>query len=209
MMNTIDTQKETGDNGMAASAQTNPSLSSLLTLEAKHSRNIATSAGNFRLAVAREVESLLNERPGNQLKTARAGTKRLVENKLITAQEAKELDEICQAVFSAQRGKTAPDVAAGKVRGIHDRLLANAASSPVAVAIASIASSGPIQTPADNPQLPNNGVEAVSQGNKMGLGMIGGAIGGALIGLGLGGIPGATFGAVIGGAVGAIVGVCS
>jgi hypothetical protein len=209
MMNTIDTQKKTGDNGSSKSAQTNSALNSMLALESRHSRNVATSAGNFRLTVIQEVGRLLNEHPGNQLNTARAGTQRLLENRLVTAQEAKDLNKICQTVFAAQRGNTAPDVAATKVREIHARLLADAASSPVALAIASIASSGPIRTPDDNPQLSNEGIVALSRGDKIELGMVGGSIGGALVGFGIGGGPGAIIGAVVGGIAGGIAGACA
>jgi hypothetical protein len=208
-MNKKDTHKKTNGRGVSSGVQTNSPLNSLLTLEAKHSRSIAVSAGGFRSSVLQEVGRILNEHPGNQLKAARVGTKRLLESKFITAQEAKEIDRICKVVFAAQRGKVSPDAASDELRGIHARMLKNTAASPVALAVSSIASSGPLQTPSDDQGLPNKAVLAISQGNKVDLGLVGGVLGGAVIGGAIGGFGGAIIGAVVGGIAGGIAGACA
>ncbi|HEV2704819.1 MAG TPA: hypothetical protein VGV59_02785 [Pyrinomonadaceae bacterium] len=162
------------------------------------------------MSVLAEVERLLNERPGNQLKTAREGTRRLQENRLINAQEAKEINEICKTIFAAQRGKGDPEAAARRVRQTYERMLDKAASSPVALAIAGLASSGPIETPAGDGASPNVvAAPAISRSNRISLGMVGGVIGGAVIGGAIGGGGGAIIGAVVGGIAGGIAAACT
>lgn len=185
-----------------------PSLDSLYTVDAKHSRSIATSAGDFRLVVAREVDRILNERPGNQLKAAGAGLQRLLETKAITAQELKQLTEICQLVFSAQRGKVGAEEASAKIRAIYKELLADANASHVALAIASIAASGPIRTGSVGAGAGKR-TAAANRSNTVDAGILGGAIGGAVIGGALGGFGGAVVGAVVGGIVAGIGTACA
>jgi hypothetical protein len=149
-------------------------LDSLLLLNANHSRNIAISAGDFRQAVARAVDRIVEQRPGNQLKAAKVGLQRLYEDQLITSQELTELNQICRIIFSAQNGKGDQNDASAKIHTIYGQMKSRKVINPVALAIASIASSG-------EPRL--NGAQgrsvmaaAANRSNKVDLGMVGGAV---------------------------------
>lgn len=174
-----------------------------------HSRALAISAGDYRVAVMREVRRILADSHGHQLKAAKVGLERLKGSKLITAQELKALSQICDLVFAAQRGKAKPDDAFAQVRAIYDRMLVDTTANPVALTIASIAASGSITATPDNGGVPEGALAAMNRSDKVDMGILGGVIGGAVVGGAIGGVGGAIIGGVIGGIAGGISTACA
>jgi len=168
-------------------------------------RSIAISAGDLHTAVKREVARLLEEHKGNPLTVAKYGLEKLRDEGQINAQEFTSLSELCDAVFAAQRGKIDNQTAYGKVRGLYDGLLVDNGSSPMALAIASVASAAFAQALETTP---TSGAMAASNQNGS-IGLVGGIIAGGVIGAGIGGVGGAIIGGVVGGIVGGIAGACT
>jgi hypothetical protein len=172
-------------------------------------RELAIAAGDYRAAVMREVRRLLAESHGNQFLAAKAGLERLSDAGLITVQDDRALGQICEAVFAAQRGKLGTDDAFGRVRAIYDQMLVDTSTSPVALAIASIASSRRLTSASGEAGLPEGVMAAMSRSDQVDMGIVGGAIGGAVIGGVIGGAGGAIIGGVIGGIAGGIATACA
>jgi hypothetical protein len=192
---------ESVENSIAAQVASTP--------ESIRVRSIAVSAGDYRVAAMREVHRMLSQNQGNPLKAAEAGLERLAESSTITSQDHKRLAQICQQVFAVQNGDETPEAAFARVRVIYDGMLTNPATSPVALAIASIASSGsPPAVPGDS-GLPRAVVARMSHSDKVDTGIVGGAIGGAVIGGAIGGAGGAIIGGVIGGIAAGIGTACA
>lgn len=142
---------------------------------------------------------------GNPLSVTKYGLEKLRAEGQLTLREFNSMSRVCDAVFAAQRGKIDIRTAHATVRRIYDELLVNEASSPMALAIASVAS-GALASDLGNP-LPA-GAEAASKPNGK-IGLVGGMVAGGIIGGAIGGIGGAIIGGVIGGIVGGVAGACT
>lgn len=178
-------------------------------VDGRRDRSLAVSAGDYRVSVMREVHRMLAQAGDNQLEAARSGLDRLVADNLITAQDRKHVDLLCADVFSLQRGEMPSDDALAKIRATYDQMLVDTSASPVALAIASIASSGSEpELPADI-GLPKNTLAKISRSDKIDMGIVGGAIAGAAIGGAIGGVGGAVTGAVVGGIAGGVATACA
>lgn len=162
---------------------------------------VGLSAGDLRSAVLKEVKNYLDASRGNPLAACRSGLDRLIEEKLISREEAAPLAEICKIVFNRQRNKLSIDDASRKIDAIYHPLIVKGDASPVALAIASMAAT--VELPE------GKSLSAAATGHGGDIGMVGGAIGGAVIGGVIGGGPGAVIGAVVGGIAGGIAGACS
>jgi hypothetical protein len=157
----------------------------------------------------REVQKILNESQGNQLEAAKVGLVRLADNRTITRQDSLKLQQICQLVFAVQKEEASAENAFGRIRIIYDGMLVNPGTSPTALAIASIASSGSAPAvPADG-GLSDAVVLAISHSDKVDMGIVGGAVVGAVIGGAIGGPGGAIIGGVIGGIAGGVGTACA
>jgi hypothetical protein len=178
-------------------------------VDGRRDRALAVSAGDYRVSVMREVHRMLAQAGDNQLEAARSGLDRLVADGLITTHDRKHVDQMCADVFSLQRGEVAQEDASAKIRVTYDQMLVDTTTSPVALAIASIASSGSTpELPADI-GLPKNTLAKISRSDKIDMGIVGGAIAGAAIGGAIGGFGGAVAGAVVGGIAGGVGTACA
>jgi hypothetical protein len=193
--------------GVVVAFPENLSSHTLPTLSAAHQRAIAISAGDLQVAVKREVVRLVDQFKGDTLSAAKVGLERLRTDELISLPEFNLLSEICEAVFAAQRGKIDLKTAHDRVRCVYDELLLDTGSSPVAIAIASVAA-GAYASVSSNDSAPGK-MAATRNPNAPDLGMVGGAIIGAGIGGAIGGFVGGGLGAVIGGIVGGVIGKCT
>ena len=162
---------------------------------------IGLSAGDLRSAVLKEVKRYLDDSEGNPLAACRSGLGRLVEEKLISPEEVAPLAEICKIVFDRQRNKLSIEDASRKIDAIYHPLIVKGVTSPVALAVASMAAT--VELPE------GKSLSAAAAGHGGDIGMVGGAIGGAVIGGAIGGGPGAVIGAVVGGIAGGIAGSCA
>jgi len=165
-------------------------------------RPTAISAGHYRVAVSQEVDRVISESHGNLAQAMEVGLERLKVDGLITPQEQTILGKICELVFESGRGKIKPDEASTQVHTIYSQLLVDSSTSPIALAIASVASSGPIAGPPVTTSASGGVVVELSTSDAIDTAMVGGAIIGAGVGALIGGFPGAVIGAIIGGAVG-------
>ncbi|GEJ55549.1 hypothetical protein [Anaeromyxobacter diazotrophicus] len=158
-------------------------------------RASAIGAGDVSLAVRGELTRLLAESAGDRKKAVHAGLSALVAREAITGGEAKELAAIFDRLFAAPDGSD-PELAK-RVRSYYRALVLDQASSPAALAVASVLNAGPAPGAAGQPR-----ASAVSKGDALYGGF------GALVGAGIGAGFGGPIGAGIGAAVGAAVGVC-
>lgn len=178
-------------------------------VDGRQDRSLAISAGDYRVSVMREVHRMLAKAGDNQLEAARSGLDRLVADGLVTAQDRRHVDQICADVFSLQRGEMQSDDAFAKIRATYDQMVVDSQTSPVALAIASVASSGSEpELPADV-GLPKNTLAKISRSDKIDMGIVGGAIVGAAVGGAIGGAGGAIVGAVVGGIAGGVATACA
>jgi hypothetical protein len=176
-----------------------------LGLSPAQQRTMAIAAGDLHIAVRQEVTRLLDEHKSNPLSVAKYGLDRLRAEGQLTEKEFTSMSQICDAVFAAQRGKIDPGTAYGTVRRLYDELLVNESSSPMALAIASVAS-GALASDLGG-QRPGGAVAASKSNGDIGL--VGGVIVGGIIGGVIGGAGGAIIGGVIGGIVGGVAGACT
>jgi len=114
------------------------------------------------------------------------------------------MTEICEAVFAAERGKIDIRAAYEMVRGVYDALLFDGRSSPMALAIASVASGVLASNLGTTPKTSD---PAASRSNGD-IGLVGGIFAGGIIGGAIFGAAGAIIGGVTGGIVGGVVGGC-
>jgi hypothetical protein len=173
-----------------------------------HLRALAISAPTLWVSVLREVHRMLAAHKGNQLKAMVEGLDYLVANGLISTDEHKQLGEICNLVCQTQLGKLDPGKAGDQVRGLFDRMIVDWRSTPVALAIAGIASSH--LGASGGARISNSRISArISQSDKIDAGILGGAIAGAGIGGAIGGAGGAVIGAVVGGIAAGVATACA
>jgi len=111
-----------------------------LTLSCAQERTTPIVTGDLQVAGTKGVPGLLAAHKDNPLSETKYGLKQLRAQGQLTAPELNSLTEICEAVFAAERGKIDIRVGYEMVRGIYDALLADEQSSPMALAIASVAS---------------------------------------------------------------------
>lgn len=176
-----------------------------LALSRAHERTMAIAAGDLHVAVTKEVSRLLTAHNDNPLSVAKYGLEKLRAQGQLTAAEFNSMSEICDAVFAAQRGKINSQTAYATVRGVYDTLLVDEDSSPMALAIASVASGA---LASDLGGAPAAGKLAASKSNGD-IGLVGGIVAGGIIGGAIGGAGGAIIGGVIGGIVGGVAGACT
>lgn len=176
-------------------------------------RVTALSAGDIGKATLTEVRRILKEQRGNQIAAAKVGVQQLVERNLITAREAKDLNDVIDAVFGAIRKKETGARSAVRVQRIYQGMVADSRVSPTALAIASVANAAFTMSDNDVEGGGESGTAAaaavVITPETTGAGaVIGGIIGGVIGGV-VGGGLGAGIGAAIGGAAGAAIGACN
>lgn len=176
-----------------------------LTLSRAHERTMAIAAGDLHVAVTKEVSRLLTAHKDNPLSVAKYGLEKLRAQGQLSAPEFHSMSEICDAVFAAQRGKIDIRTAYTSVRSVDDALLVDEDSSPMALAIASVASGA---LASDLGTAPPPGTLAASKSNGD-IGLVGGIVAGGIIGGAIGGAGGAVIGGVIGGIVGGVAGACT
>lgn len=172
-------------------------------------RFLAISAGDYRLAVMREVRRMLAECKDHPLLATKVGIERLISNRLITDKERDALEKICDLVFAAQTGKMKPEEAFAQVRGVYDKMLIDNTTSSVALAIASVASSGSVTAVPHDIEVPRGALASISRSDAVDMGIVGGAVVGAVVGGAIGGAGGAVIGAVIGGIAGGVATACA
>jgi len=160
-------------------------------------RTTAMSAGDLSLAVRTELGRLLAAGDGDRRKAVPAGLDELVGRKALTKAEAADLGRIMDRLFDVPDGSD-PQLAQ-EIRTYYRALTLDPASSPVALAVASVLNSLVRPGTAGNGGLRR---QAVSTGDAV----FGGT--GALIGAGIGWGFGGPVGAGVGAVVGAAVGVC-
>ncbi|MGC2448779.1 MAG: hypothetical protein WA477_14120 [Candidatus Sulfotelmatobacter sp.] len=168
-------------------------------------RTMAIAAGDLHIAVRQEVIRLLEEHKNNPLSVAKYGLERLRAEGQLTEQEFISMSQICDAVFAAQRGKIDSGTAYATVRRVYDQLLVDGGSSPMALAIASVASGALASNPGD----PRPAAALAASRSNGDIGLVGGVIVGGIIGGVIGGAGGAIIGGVIGGIVGGVAGACT
>lgn len=120
---------------------------------------------------------------------------------MITSTDQRALEEISNTLFSLQRSKIGAEEAIVKIRAKYKEMLTDDKSSPIALAIASMAASDASATvPADQEK---EAAKSTSLTTKHGghLGMVAGAV--------IGGAGCAIIGAVFGGIAGRIAGACA
>jgi hypothetical protein len=159
-------------------------------------RAAAISAGDVGLAVRGEISQLMAKQVGDRQKAIQSGLAELVRRGALTSGESKELGSIYDLIFAKPSEGHA--VLAKRVRSFYRALIMNEASSPTALAVASVLNSFMPAGAAGG----ESARAAVSTGNVV----FGGT--GALIGAGIGVGFGGPIGAGLGALVGAAVGVC-
>jgi len=176
-----------------------------LTLSRAHQRTTAIATGDYHVAVTKEVSPLLPTHKDTPLSETKYGLEQLRAQGQLTAPEFNSMTEICEAVFAAERGKIDIRAAHEMVRGVYDALLADEDSSPMALAIASVASGA---LASNLGATPKTNAPAASRSNGD-IGLVGGIAAGGIIGGTIGGVGGAIVGGVIGGIVGGVAGACT
>ncbi len=164
-----------------------------------NARAMALSAGDINQAVRRRVGDILTANRNNILKAFPQGLKELVDMGAISANESQTLSKILKLIIDVDRDRADPEDAFLAIRTLYHELIVDQRSTPVALAIAGVASS--------SFSLEKNSPLKVNKIAGAG-GAIAGAVTGAGIGFGIGGPIGGAIGGVIGGAVGATVGLC-
>jgi hypothetical protein len=168
------------------------------TPEALLARTTAMSAGDMSLAVRAELGRLLTAGGGDRRKALPAGLDELVGRNALTKAEATELGRIVDRLFDVPDGSD-PQLAQ-EIRTYYRALTLDPASSPAALAVASVVNSLVGPRAASGGEL---SARAISTGD-VGFGAVG-ALVGAGIGWGFGGPVGAGIGAVVGAAVGVCI----
>jgi hypothetical protein len=202
----------------AAPAKSAPEMGAILTfppnnnfpnghsfLDPTHQRTIAIAAGDFRAAVAREVQRLLQE--GDPLSAIKIGLNRLHSGGALNPHELKVMTTIANTVFAAQQGKIDAQTALGRIRPIYDELLLDNSSSPVALTICSLVTGTYTSVLSDQSTSISAAVKPALSNNGD-VGILAGAIIGGIVGGALGGFVGFGLGAAIGGTIGGAVGSC-
>jgi hypothetical protein len=162
-------------------------------------RVAALSAGDINLAVRKRVAEILASNRKNVVAAFKEGLKELVDRGAISAAESQTLAKILRLLLDVTRDRTDAEDAFLDIRTTYHKMIADQRSSPVALAIAGVASSS-FSLDKNSPLKVNKTAGAFGGGI--------GALVGAGIGVGIGGPIGGVIGGIIGGAVGATVGLC-
>lgn len=167
-----------------------------------------TSGGDIRLAAIKEVKKIQAETKGDPSRTLGAAIKKLLDQGLVSKDDAALLSDIVGDIISARKGKQPVEDATENIRSIYLDLLAKPGQTGVAVAIASVCASGPV---AGKPGAKggDGAVAKMTASDTVDVGLAGGALAGALIGGAIGGLGGAAIGGVIGGIIGTAGGLCA
>jgi hypothetical protein len=176
-----------------------------LTLSPAHERTMAIATGDLHIGVTKEVPRLLTTNKDNPLAVAKYGLEKLRMQGQITAAEFDAMAEICEALFGAQRGKIDIQTAFATVRAVYDALLVDEDSSPLALAIASVAS-GALASDLGRASAPGKLAASKSNGD---IALVGGIAAGGVVGGAIGGVRGAIIGGVIGGIVSGVARACT
>ena len=168
-------------------------------MQEQPTRLSAMSAGPLALAVSAELGRLMVANRGDRRKALAAGFAEMATRKTLHAKEATELAKIMEMFYDAPDGQD-PKLAE-RASAYFQALILDPASSPAAVAIASVITSltSPTKTA-------GAGSLKKAAAAKAGDGLYGGV--GAVIGAGIGFGFGGPIGASIGAVVGAAVGIC-
>ncbi|SHJ48162.1 hypothetical protein [Pseudozobellia thermophila] len=155
---------------------------------------VGISPADIITALNREIEKVLKQAKGNQLRALKLGFERQLNAGLITPNDYKRLNQTFLTVYAAEEGKRTPKQVAEELELIYHESLMDADSSDAANAVIGVAYSKK---------------EDMAIGGLLGMG-IGMVIGGALSGTGpFGGSAGAQIGAIVGTIVGSwAAGVC-
>ena len=200
------TAKKASDSGMPVGFPEDFKKSDAeLTLSRPHERTTAIATKDLQVTVTKEVSPLLPAHKDKPLSETKYGLEQLRAQGQLTAPEFNSLTEICETVFAAERGKIDIRIAYEMVRGVYDALLVDEDSSPMALAIASVASGA---LASNLGATPKNNPPAASRSNGD-IGLVGGIAASGIIGGTIGGVGGAIVGGVIGGIVGGVAGGCT
>ena len=163
-------------------------------------RTIAMSAGDFSIAVRQEVEKVLKSNRNNVVKSFGTLLQTLLERNLIADNEAKQLENVFDLLLNAIREKIDAEDAYFSIKKIYNDMITRHDSSPVALAMSSVASSS-------FNFKKTNSVSFTPA--TAGAGAVVGAGLGAIIGGAVGGPLGAGIGAAVGAVAGAAAGLCN
>lgn len=163
-------------------------------------RSLAVSSGDMSIVIRHEVQRVLKENRNDIAKSLDYGLQQLSVNKFISPRELAQLKVICRHLLGSVRGKENGEDAYFEISKVYDALLFDGGSSPVALAVASVATSA-----FDFEK--SNSVSFTPMSTAAGA--VAGATIGASFGGAMGGPLGAAIGAAIGGAAGAAIGWCN
>jgi hypothetical protein len=200
------TAKKASESGMPVGfSQALEKSDAELTLSRADEGTTAIASGDHHVAVTKQVSRLLNACKDNPLSKTKYGLEQLRAQGQLTAPEFNSMTEICEAVFAAERGKIDIPAAYEMVRAVYDALLVGEDTSPMALAIASVASGA---LASNLGATPKTNAPAASRSNGD-IGLVGGIAAGGIIGGTIAGVGGAIVGGVIGGIVGGVAGACT
>ena len=174
-------------------------------------RSFAMNAGQFAVLVSREVARVMAEHKNNQAKSIHYGIDRLLQAGCVSEAETATLKKIANLVLGATRQGADVAQAAAEAGQLYHGLMMISSSSPVALAIASAASSS--LSAQHESTMTQSGHEVALASVTItpagpGTGAVIGGILGGLFGSVFGPI-GAGVGAGIGAAAGAGIGYCN
>ena len=163
------------------------------------------SPDDMLVAVKRDVlreSDLSNDDPHS---LARYGLQKLRADGQLSSEEFTSLCNVCDTLFAAQRRQLDTEAAHTAVRRVYDHLLAHQASSPMALAIAGVAS-GALASDLGLPPAPS--VPVSQPKSNLGIGLMGGLFIGGLVGLSVVGPVGGLVGCLVGALAGGVAGAC-
>jgi len=163
----------------------------------------ANFAGEMQAAIMRDIEEATVRAQGDRFKVLQSGLAQLRQDSLILQAESDRLGRIAQILVARAHSDERPrhdrTKIKSKVKSLAQEVIEAANASPVAVAIANIASN---VVEREDRTTDGGTFLALSRSDTIDACIVGGAIGGAVIGGIAGGVGGAIAGAVIGGIVG-------
>jgi hypothetical protein len=196
------------------SAKKAPSMQGMATeyqlMSASGVRAFAMSAGDMSAFVMQEVRRVMEEQRFSQTRAIQIGIDRMLKDRHISAQEAKDLKLVARLVLRTTRENADLPGAAMQVREMYQSMVAMPDSSPAALAIVSAASASLREPGLSMETQPRAAAAAVvvTPGNTGVGAVVGGVIGGVIGGIAGGGL-GAGLGAAIGAAAGGAIGFCN
>jgi len=176
------------------------SLSNMSLTDISSARSLAISAGDLSVVVRQEVQRILEGNQNDLTKSIDWGFEDLARRNLISGEEAQSLKDLCKHLLNSIRRREDAEDAFFAIKKAYAAMILDPNSSPVALAIASAASSAF--------EFEKTNSVSITPSNTGAGAVVGGIIGGAIGGI-VGGGLGAAIGAGIGAAAGAAIGYCN